>query len=102
MNPLIQERNWKFSLPSGNYKKQIINTIRGHLPDTVPYKQQLIWTINRFNFGNEKYFEIYIDVQEYRATLKFMTLDRDGISFTLTLPELATEPAPRKRWFGIF
>lgn len=102
MNPLLQERNFSFNLPSGNYKKQILKAIKDYLSDSVVYKQQLIWTIERFNFDDRKYFEILIDVEEYRAHLKFMTHDRDGISFTLTLPELATTPAPRKRWFGLF
>jgi SAM-dependent methyltransferase len=35
---------------NSNYTKGIINAIKAELPDTVPYKQQLIWTVLRFDF----------------------------------------------------
>lgn len=101
MNPLVQERNHKFHLPAGDYKKQILRVIDTQLPDTITYKKPLIWTIEQFNFGSTKYSAIILNVQEYGATLTFRTQDR-GISFELTLPELSTAPPPRKRWLGLF
>jgi hypothetical protein len=95
------KRDYIFSITNSNYTKGIINAIKSALPDTVPYKQQLIWTVQRFDFKKSKHNQIILIVQEYGATLTFRTQD-DGIMYELTIPELAIEAPLRKKWLGIF
>jgi hypothetical protein len=95
------KRDYVFTITSSNYTKGIIEAIKSGLADTVPYKQQLIWTVQRFDFKKSKHSQIILIVQEYGATLTFRTLD-DGIMYELTIPELVTEAPPRKKWLGIF
>ncbi len=103
MNSIFRgtKRDYSFLITSSNYTKGIIEAIKSELPDTVPYKQQLIWTVKRFDFKDGRYSQIALIVQEYGATLTFRTKD-EGIMYDLTIPELATEAPPRKRWLGIF
>ena len=103
MNTLFRgtKRDYTFSLTKSNYTKGIIEAIKSELPDTVPYKQQLIWTIKRFDFKEARYSQIILIVQEYGATLTFRT-PHEGIMYELTIPELSTDAPPRKKWLGIF
>ena len=103
MNPLKEggRRSYNFLLSKGDYGKQIVKSIEAELPRSSPYKQQLIWTVQRFNFGTTKYSSIILNVMEYGSALTFRTQD-EGITFELTIPELATDAPPRKKWLGIF
>ncbi len=103
MNAIFRgtKRDYTFTLTTSNYTKGILEAIKSGLPDTVPYKQQLIWTVQRFNFKDSRYSQITLIVQEYGATLTFRT-PHDGIMYDLTIPELATDAPPRKRFLGIF
>jgi hypothetical protein len=103
MNSIFRgtKRDYTFTITRSNYTKGIIEAIKSGLSDTVPYKQQLIWTVQRFNFKGGCYSQIILIVQEYGATLTFRTKD-DGIMYELTIPELATEAPPRKKWLGLF
>ncbi len=103
MNPLrLGNRNYNFLLGGGSsYKDQILKVLKSELPSSVPYKQQLIWTVQRFNFGTTKYGAIVLFIQEYGSSITCKTQD-EGIQFELTIPELATDAPPRKKWLGIF
>lgn len=103
MNTLFRgtKRDYTFSLTKSNYTKGIIEAIKSELPDTVPYKQQLIWTVMRFDFKGSRYSQITLIVQEYGATITFRT-PHEGIIYELTIPELATDAPLRKKWLGIF
>ena len=103
MNTIFRgaKRDYNFTLTTKNYTKGIIEAIKTELPDTVPYKQQLIWTVMRFDFKDGRYSQITLIVQEYGATITFRT-PHEGIMYDLTIPELATDAPPRKKFLGIF
>lgn len=100
-NPLRSTaKNFSFVIKSGNYTKNIINAIKRELPQT-DWKDQLIWTVERFNFKDAKHSQIHLIVVEYGVRLTFRTAD-DGTTFELTIPELATTPPTRKKFLGLF
>lgn len=103
MNTIFRgtKRDYTLYIKTSNYTKGIIEAIKSDLPDTVSYKQQLIWTVQRFNFKDVRHSQIILIVQEYGATLTFRT-SHDGIMYELTIPELATDAPPRKKFLGIF
>ncbi len=101
-NPMRQsQRSYNFYIRRGNYSKAIINAIKSELPDQVSWKQQLIWTVERFDFKGSRYSQIILSIEEYGVQLTFKTQD-EGIEFFLTIPELATDAPARKKWLGIF
>jgi hypothetical protein len=101
-NPMRQgNRQHTFYIKSGNYAKHMQTAIKSELSDELPWKEQLIWTISKFDFKGSKYSQITLIVQEFGSQLTFRTPD-DGIAYILTVPELADTAPPRKKWLGIF
>lgn len=96
-NPMRQgNRNYTFYIKSGNYTKYMQAAIQAELPNNIPWKQNLLWTISKFDFKGSKYSQITLIVQEYGSQLTFRTPD-DGIAFILTVPELVDAPPPKTK-----
>lgn len=100
-NNMRQKRNFNFYITGSNYGSAIKKAIKTELPNTIQYKERLLWTVDRFDFKDERYSEITLIVQEFGAKLIFKTA-HEGLTFELTIPELADSPPPRKKWLGIF
>ena len=100
-NAMRQKRNFNFYINSRDYGSAIKKTIKTELSNTVQYKERLLWTVDRFDFKGDVYSEITLIVQEFGAKLTFKT-PHEGLTFELTIPELADSPPPRKKWLGIF